>query len=188
MQGVFSLNLSDVGRFECGPMRDLSVDAPTDGAVVVKEAAGNLQPRVLGVDPDKRKERVKDTIQALRRLRHGANLTRNLSDVAPVIFLAGYLDGGNAPFQNLFIAMGGERVALNLPRLESVIKDYKDRFLNDSDKKLYFGYRPGILANEDEVLSALRDGIEGITFYIGTPGEAIDEAAKASESVITGLK
>jgi CRISPR-associated protein Cst2 len=176
MQGVFTLSLQDVGHFECGLMRDLALDAAApEGVELAQEAQGNLQPRVLRMPREERKKRVVDTLKALGRLRHGANLTRNLSDVAPVVTLFGCLDGGNAPFQNLFT--GTEKgVTLNLPRLESVLKDYKDRLLGDG--KLYFGYRPGVLANEEELTTALRAGIAGVTVFVGTPGQAIAEVTK----------
>lgn len=184
MQGVFTLNLQDVGRFECGLMRDIPLETPVaEGVEVVEEAGGNLHPRVLGVSRTERQDRVRQTIQALGRLRHGANLTRNLSDVVPVVVLLGYLDGGNAPFQNLFTPVADEQVALNLPRLISVLKDYQDRMLGG--QRLFFGYRPGVLANEAEVITALKKGVEGITFFVGTPGEAIKQAASLVETVVS---
>jgi CRISPR-associated protein Cst2 len=184
MQGVFTLSLQDIGRFECGPMRDIALDTPeSKDAILVEKAAGNLRPRILGVSLTERRKRVSETLIALGRLRHGANLTRNLTDVAPVVVLLGYIDGGNAPLQNLFSALGDESVALNLPRLTSILKDYKERLLGQS--RLYFGYRPGILANEPEVLSALDAGIEDVRFFVGTPGEAIKEAAKLTDLIIT---
>lgn len=184
MQGVFTLNLQDVGKFECGLMRDIALETPVSAnAEVICEADGNLQPRVLGVSLTERRKRVKETLNALGRLRYGANLTRNLSDVVPVVVLLGYLDGGNAPFQNLFNPTPDERVSLNLPRLISVLKDYNDRMLGGN--KLFFGYRPGVLANETEVIAALGDGIAGISFFVGTPGEAIKEAAALTDSVVS---
>jgi CRISPR-associated protein Cst2 len=67
---------------------------------------------------------------ALARLRGGARLARNLSDVTPVAVLVGFLDGGNAPFQRLFEPdENNERVRLNLTRLQSVLNDYRDRLL-----------------------------------------------------------
>jgi CRISPR-associated protein Cst2 len=176
LQGAFTLSLQDVGRFECGLMRDLSQDAADMGmATEIEAGEGNAKPRVLELALDERRKRVVETLQALGRLRHGANLTRNLSDVAPVVVLLGLLDGGNAPFQNLFTPVGEEKVALNLARLVSVVKDYKDRLLED--KRLYFGYRPGVLANEEEVVAALTAGLEGVQFFVGTPGEAIWQVA-----------
>jgi CRISPR-associated protein Cst2 len=177
MQGVFTLNLLDVGRFECGLMRDLPLDTPvTEGVTILREAEGNLRPRTLSLRPQERRKRICDTVLALGRLRHGANLTRNLSDVVPVALLIGFLDGGNAPFQNLFTPDGNDRVKLNLDRLRSVVRDYRDRLLGE--KQLYFGYRPGVLANETEITSVLRSGIEDIRFFIGTPGDVIKNVAE----------
>ncbi len=185
LQGVFTLSLSDVGRFECGPMRDVDIKtAPSNGAAVAQEASGNLKPRVLQMPLETRRERATQTLRCLKSLRHGANLTRNLSDVTPSVVLLGFLDGGNAPFQNLFVPANGEAresVALHLPRLESVLTDYAARLLG-KNKKLFFGYRPGVLANETEVLAKLKEGIAGISFEIGTPLQAIEAAAAVLES------
>jgi CRISPR-associated protein Cst2 len=185
MQGVFTLNLQDVGRFECGPMRDVASETQaSDLADVIEEASGNLKPRVLGIKQEERRKRISETVQALGRLRYGANLTRNLSDVVPVVVLLGCLDGGNAPFQNLFTPNAeGDQVILNIARLTSVIKDYKDRLLGD-DKRLLFGYRPGVLANEAETLEILNAGIEGVPFFVGTPGEAIKQAAELTGQIV----
>ena len=184
MQGVFTLNLQDVGHFECGLMRDIALEtAVSDGVTISREADGGLHPRQLAINLAERRKRVTETLQALGRLRYGANLTRNLSDVMPVVVLLGYLDGGNAPFQNLFVPASDEHVSLNLPRLISVLKDYKDRLLGSS--QLFFGYRPGILANEVEVVAALEGGIEGVSFFVGTPGEAIKRAAALTDTVVS---
>lgn len=184
MQGVFTIALQDVGRFECGLMRDLALDTPlpTKGATQV-EGDGRSRPRTISLSSEVRRKRVKDVIHALGHLRHGANLARNLSDVAPVVVLLAYLDGGNAPLQNLFIPSIPEHgTDLNVDRLRSVVKDYKDRLLGES--RLYFGYLPGILSNETDVLAAFNKEFEGVNFFVGTPGEAIAEAAKAADQII----
>lgn len=186
LQGVFTLSLSDVGRFECGPMRDLDVKSvPINGDVNVQEASGNLQPRVFQMPLAVRRQRAVQTLRCLKSLRHGANLTRNLSDVTPAVVLLGFLDGGNAPLQNLFVPAtgeGGESVSLHLARLESVLTDYADRFLGENTT-LYFGYRPGVLANEFDVLRRLEEGIAGVNFFVGTPLQAIEAAAVVLEGV-----
>lgn len=181
LQGAFSLSLQDVGRFECGLMRDLSEKVEAgEGVTVAQQPDGNLKPRVLMLSTQERRKRAADSLRCLARLRHGANLSRNLSDVVPVVVLLGFLDGGNAPFQNLFVPVEGERVALHLERLRSVVKDYADRLLGD--KRLFFGIRPGVLHNEAAVLEALGAGMEGVTIQVGTPLEAIESAAKYLES------
>ena len=105
-----------------------------------------------------------------------------------VAVLVGFLDGGNAPFQRLFETdVNREGVTLNLDRLRSVLTDYKDRLLKgkDSSKALFFGYRPTVLMNEEEVLKAFEnDGLFCECIEVsGTPREAIESAAGLVESV-----
>ena len=198
MQGVFTISLTDVGRFECGPMRDIHAQFKSDDVTQVQETDGLSKPRVLAISEGERRTRVAETIEALGRLRYGANLTRNLSDVAPVVILGAYLDGGNAPFQNLFTPDENSQVQLNLKRLASVLKDYGKYLLGA--KHLYFGFRPGILSNEAEVLQAFgvgpetnddgkaRDGankpvsFEGVTVQVGTPGEIVEMLAREART------
>ncbi len=110
-------------------------------------------------------------------------LTRNNTEVAPVVVLVGILDGGNAPFQNLFTTDEvGERVMLNLERLRSVVRDYREQFVGD--RALWFGYRPGVLANEAEVLGAFQAELEGIPVRIGDPAETLRQVAQQVAQVV----
>jgi len=181
LQGVFTISLTDVGRFMVGEMYDLPEE-------LVHSHTDQLEPEgdnghVYRLSKEKRVERVQQVLQALARLRGGARLARNLSDVTPVVTLIGFLDGGNAPFQRLFEPdANNEWVLLNLKRLRSVLSDYQDRVLKPRDdiKALYFGYRPTVLANEAQVLQAFEE--EPLKEYIevvGTPQQALEKAAEA---------
>lgn len=185
LQGTFTISLSDVGRFETGEMYDLSEDITQAHQGELEQDANNG--RVYRLPKATRIERVKQVVQALARLRGGAHLARNLSDVAPVAVLAGFLDGGNAPFQRLFEPdENNERARLNLTRLRSVLNDYKDRLLTpDNGKALYFGCRPTVLANEAEVLSVFRNDEPFSTCIevADTPQQALEKAADAVASV-----
>jgi len=189
LQGVFTISLSDVGRFELGEMRDLSEEILQTHANELQR--DNNNDRVYWLPKEVRVQRVQQVIRALARLRGGAHLARNLSDVTPVAVLVGFVDGGNAPFQRLFSAdEDNERVVLNLKRLESVLNDYNDRLLKpDNGKVVFFGYRPTVLANEDEVLSAFQnqspfaDCIE----VVGTPKQALEKVAELIPSVMEKL-
>lgn len=190
LQGTFTISLTDVGRFELGEMRDFSED-------ILKQHKHLLQTDpsrggVFRLPQPARVGRVQDVIRALARLRGGAHLARNLSDVTPVAVLLGFLDGGNAPFQRLFEPdPNAERVVLNITRLRSVLHDYADRVLGltadaQEDKKaIFFGYRPTVLANEAEVLEAFAgDGIfRTLVAVAGTPQEALEQAARAVAGV-----
>lgn len=180
LQGVFTISLTDVGRFTAGEMFDLSDE-------MLKEHEHELMrdendERIYWLAKEERIERVRNLVNALARLRGGAHLARNLSDVTPVAILVGFLDGGNAPFQRLFEPdENNERVRLNLTRLESVLNDYHDQLLRtDDEKAIFFGYRPTVIANESEVLEALRDKApfnERIEIT-GTPKEALQKVAQ----------
>ncbi len=188
LQGTFTISLSDVGRFEVGEMYDLSEDILQDhkGELEQVETQGDNR-RVYRLPREKRVERVRQVVLALARLRGGAHLARNLSDVSPVCVLVGFLDGGNAPFQRLFEPdENNERVRLNLARLRSILSDYKDRLLTpEGGKALFFGCRPTVLANEEEVLAAFRSEeiFSQCIDISATPQQALERAAKAVESV-----
>ncbi len=182
LQGVFTISLTDVGRFMVGEMYDIPKELVSSHTDQLEPESDNG--RVYLLPHKERVKRVQQVLQALARLRGGARLARNLSDVTPVVVLIGFLDGGNAPFQRLFEPdANNERVLLNLDRLRSVLNDYADRVLKPRDdaKALYFGYRPTVLANEAQVLQALKDE-EPFKKYIevvGTPRQALEKAAEA---------
>lgn len=184
LNGVFTISLSDVGRFEVGEMRDLPEEA-----VKNKQDLTNEGERGYVLSQEKRIKRVKDVIDALSRLRGGARLARNLSDVTPVAVLIGFLDGGNAPFQRLFEAdANNERVVLNLSRLRSVLSDYQERLLKPEEgKAVYLGYYPSVLANEAEVAQALEtdEVLKATVALVKTPKDALDKAAAAVNQVFT---
>jgi CRISPR-associated protein Cst2 len=185
LQGVFTISLADVGRFTIGEMADLSEE-------IINKHKDKLQPdpkneRVYLLPKEERTKRVQDVIRALAHLRGGARLARNLSDVTPVVVIVGFLDGGNAPFQRIFEHDENyERVLLNLKRLRSILEDYKDRLLVDKDKKaLFFGYRPSVLANEDEILKQFEKDelFKRCIDVSNTPKQALEKAAQMVEVV-----
>ncbi|SFM78110.1 type I-B CRISPR-associated protein Cas7/Cst2/DevR [Thermodesulforhabdus norvegica] len=189
LQGVFTISLSDVGRFAKGEMADLSeelVKAHSD--VLEKDEEDD---RVYRINLEERIRRVRDALKALARLRGGAQLARNLSEVSPVVVLVGFLDGGNAPFQRIFEAdINNERIVLNLQRLESVLTDYKDRvLLSGNGKPVFFGYRPALLANEEEVLSKFTkdEPFSDLIDVVGTPNQALEKAAELVDQVFSAL-
>ncbi len=184
LQGTFTLSLTDVGRFEMGLMRDLPQDFSLPDSVTVVPGYSTQSAQQAVITPEERARRAKEVIEALARLRGGANLTRNSTDVVPVVVIIAFLDGGNAPLQNLFAPNEtADAVVLHLERLRSVLRDYRDRLLNGAE--VVFGYRPGVLANEEEVRSALEGGeMEGVRFFVGDPGAAIRRAAELTPQFI----
>lgn len=189
LQGVFTVSLSDVGRFTVGEMADVSDE-------IIKTHAEDLKKdeedgRVYRIDLKERVRRVQDLLRALARLRGGAQLARNLSEVSPVVVLVGFLDGGNAPFQRIFEPdVNNEKVLLNLKRLGSVLSDYRDRMLSPGNgKPLLFGYRPTLLANEEEVLNNFEnnESFSDLVDVAGTPIQALEKAAKMVDHIFSTL-
>ncbi|HXH13685.1 MAG TPA: type I-B CRISPR-associated protein Cas7/Cst2/DevR [Alphaproteobacteria bacterium] len=183
LQGVFTVSLTEAGSFEVGEMHDLSDEVLRSH----QDQLQSLTERRYRLLVEHRIKRVQDVVRALARLRGGAHLARNLSDVTPVVALIGFLDGGNAPFQRLFAADSNyERVNLNLERLRSILHDYRDRLLAPSGTKaIFFGYRPTVLGNEEVILNTLntdeifRDHVA----VSGTPQQALEAAAAAVKAV-----
>jgi len=169
-------------------MYDLSEDVLTANRSRLE--ADSRNDRLFRLPKTDRIIRVQQVIRALARLRGGAHLTRNLSDVSPVVVLAGFVDGGNAPFQRLFEPDADfERVRLNLSRLRSVLADYHDRLLAPANgHALFFGYRPTVLANEQEVLQALTSDplLKTHIAPSGSPGQALAKLAEAVPAIMNG--
>lgn len=176
LQGVFSLSLTDAGRFEVGKMRDLPEDfSPSDNLTEAAHPVANGV-RVVSLPAEERRKRVSECIRALAKLRYGANLTRNLSDVSPVAVMIGFLDGGNAPFQRIFKPTDDNTgVQVDIERLKTVLADYKDRLL-PVDSPVIFGSIPGVLHNASSVIE-----LDGVT-NAGSAADAISMAASIVEN------
>lgn len=186
LQGAFTVSLGDVGRFRVGEMYDLSED-------MVKGYKDRLHtisedPLQVGLAQEQRIGRVRDAVQALARLRGGARLARNLSDVSPVVAVVGFLDGGNAPFQRLFRPDASmERVVFDLERFRTVLRDYRDRLLRPEGRQpaVWAGFLPGVLANEEDVRRALgeEEPFRGAVQLADSASDALLGASAAVGSV-----
>ncbi|MBX6423906.1 type I-B CRISPR-associated protein Cas7/Cst2/DevR [Thermosulfurimonas sp. F29] len=179
LQGVFTISLTDVGRFEVGEMKDI----PEEKVEAYKERLRELSPNIYTLPPEEKVKRVKDVLGALARLRHGAQLARHLTDVSPVVIILGFLDGGNAPFQNLFSTPEGETVILDLKRFESVLNDYAENLLKVEGKGIpvFIGLRPSILANEEEIKEFAENN--KLVELCGTPKQALLKAMEYVEKI-----
>ena len=189
LQGAFTIALSEVGRFAVGAMADIPEDLVKgrDGLEVGPTDGNGRNTYVL--QRDERVRRVKDVLRALGRLRGGARLARNLTDVSPVAVVVGFVDGGNAPFQNLFVtdSLGGEQLLFNLERFRSVLSDYQDRLLPlNGAPAVLVGFRPTILENEEEVRRVLQSGQEpfGRVALLDSPRAVLEKAAQLVENAI----
>lgn len=189
LQGSFSIVLNEVGRFAVGAMADIAEDLARNAQL--EEAADDWNGRkVYRLPAQERIRRVREALAALAQLRGGARLARNLSDVAPVAVIVGFVDGGNAPFQNLFAAdpVAAEQVVLNLERFRSVLADYTDRLLPlNGGKPVLVGWHPTVLANETEIRRTIESGEPPFdrVELVSSPKAALDKAAELVATAYT---
>ncbi|MCS7255998.1 MAG: type I-B CRISPR-associated protein Cas7/Cst2/DevR [Thermomicrobium sp.] len=187
LQGVFSLALHEVGRFAVGSMADVAEDTVKARDGVERASRDSIGREIYQLPRRERVRRVQDALRALARLRGGARLARNLSDVTPVAVVVGFVDGGNAPFQNLFSSdpLANEQVIFNLERFGSVLQDFSDRLLPvNGNRPVLVGFRPTVIANEGDVRRVIGAGEKpfDVVELLDSPGAALERAAALVES------
>ena len=146
LQGIFALNLSEVGVFSDVNRTGYKNIAPSY-VETIQDAGGRQEGENWVLPKETRVRRCQQTLAALPFLSGGAKLTSHLTDVTPKLIILSVLDGGNHPFMNLMVEENGIG-ELSLHALREVISDYADRF---SDA-IYIGRRSGFM---DEVHDAL---------------------------------
>jgi len=182
MKGMFALDLEQVGTFATynktgfkNLTESLKKDAIAGGATTindnfVKKANGEPQ-QLVRIAKDTRKERVIDTIYALKYISGGAMQTNNMADVTPKFIILSTMTTGNHPFSHVAINEGAynQNFVLNVSGLEEVIKDYAEQF----EGKIFIGTRSGFLDKEDmaalKTLAENHDNVE-----VSSVNEAVD--------------
>jgi len=173
MKGMFALDLEQVGTFatynktgfknltEALKKEALDGGAKTISDDFVKKANGESQ-ELVRMTKDIRKERIIDTIYALKYISGGAMQTNNMADVTPKFIILSTMTTGNHPFSHVAINDGtyNQNFVLNIEGLKEVIKDYKEQF----EGKIFIGTRSGFLDKEDmaalENLASVHDQVE----------------------------
>ena len=158
MKGMFALDLEQVGTFATynktgfkNLTESLKKEAVDGGAITinddfVKKANGEPQ-QLVRLSKDVRKERVIDTINALKYISGGAMQTNNMADVTPKFIILSTMTTGNHPFSHVAINEGAynQNFVLNINGLEEVLNDYAEQF----EGKIFIGTRSGFLDKED---------------------------------------
>ena len=136
MKGMFSLDINAISTFSDynrSGYRNLSDDlkkkAIENGAVEIDDLFG--KGKLLRLPQHVRKERIADTIAALKNISGGAMQTSNMGDVTPKLIILVTSSTGNHPFSHIVKNVGerNERVVLNMEGLRQVLTDYKDTFV-----------------------------------------------------------
>lgn len=186
MKGMFSLDINAISTFSDynrSGYRNLSDDlkekAIENGAVEIDDLFG--KGKLLRLPQHVRKERIADTIAALKNISGGAMQTSNMGDVTPKLIILVTSSTGNHPFSHIVKNVGerNERVVLNIEGLRQVLTDYKDTFVG----KLYIGRRSGFFDEYDEDFKALVSDFNDIVVYQSV-NIAVDEYIKEIKTQI----
>jgi len=182
MKGMFAMDLEQVGTFATynktgfkNLTESLKKEAIDGGATTiddnfVKKANGEPQ-QLVRMAKDTRKERVIDTIYALKYISGGAMQTNNMADVTPKFIILSTMTTGNHPFSHVAINEGAynQNFVLNINGLKEVIKGYAEQF----EGKIFIGTRSGFLDKEDmaalKTLAENHDNVE-----VSSVNEAVD--------------
>ena len=171
MKGMFSLDINAISTFSDynrSGYRNLSDDLFGKG-------------KLLRLPQHVRKERIADTIAALKNISGGAMQTSNMGDVTPKLIILVTSSTGNHPFSHIVKNAGerNERVVLNMEGLRQVLIDYKDTFVG----KLYIGRRSGFFDEYDEDIKTLVSDFDDIVVYQSI-NIAVDEYIKEVKTLI----
>lgn len=194
MKGMFSLDIAQVGTFAIynktgfkNLTEKLKENALSNGAQEIddpfmKDTNGNPK-KLVQLSPEMRKQRITNTIQALKTISGGAMQTNNLGDVTPKFIVLATMTTGNHPFSHIASSDGSssEKAYLNIEGLKEVLKDYKEQFQGT----IFIGRRSGFMdeyAKEIKELEALGDGYPKV--QIGSINETIDKYCEQLEGQI----
>lgn len=152
LKGIFSLDLNQVGVFyRINKTGYKNLYEELEGKLKVDGASEEADKFTIA--REKRKKRIKDTLNALPYLFGGAKLATHLTDVTPKLIILAVIDGGNHLFMNLVDENDGE-AEFKFDALKEIIQEYGDILLTD----VYVGKRKGFRDDWDSGFTDLTLG------------------------------
>lgn len=179
LQGVFSLDLTALGRFQKSNRTGFQ-NISEEGLKLAEDAGAIVEDGLAVISLDERKKRAKDTVSVLPHLSGGANQTLHLTDVTPKLVVLTVLRGGNHLFMNIAKDERGN-ARINTDALKEVSKAYADRLETD----VFIGRRSGFLDEQADELAALAAAGDGLpTIHVGEVNAMIGEFVDQMTSCI----
>jgi CRISPR-associated protein Cst2 len=181
LKGMFSLDLDQVGTFTKINRSGFKNVTDFTYKEILNEGGEEvddlINPNIkrARLPKEKRVQRVKDTILALKTIAGGAKRTTNYASVKPDFIVLAVLKGGNNIFDNIAVEEDG-RATLSLRALEEAILDNREYLRSD----IYIGKATGFM---DDVIIKEKE-IEGIKIRVGSVNAMIDEFSKVLDMVI----
>lgn len=179
LKGIFSLDLTTLGRFEQSNKTGFQ-NISEDGLKVAEAMGATVEGNVALLPLEERRKRAADTIAVLPYLAGGANQTLNHTDVTPKFIILTVIRGGNHLFMNVVKDERGE-AAIHLEALKEVLRAYRDRLLTD----VFIGRRAGFLDAQASELAALAGSHDGLpSVHVLELNEAVARFTEAMTAVI----
>ena len=176
LKGIFSLDLTRLGRFEMDERTGYKnldknyVEKEIKASVEESGAQEDTARRLWTLPVDVRAKRAADTLAALKVLHGGAKHTTHLTDVVPKLIVLTCVEGGNHLFMNVAASGDGEPL-IKTDALESVLLDYRDLLKTP----VFIGRTVGFADDLAEPLANLQKALAGqVDVRIGSVVAAID--------------
>jgi CRISPR-associated protein Cst2 len=170
LKGIFSLDLTALGRFEQSNKTGFQ-NISEDGLTVAQSMGASVVDNIATLSVDERRKRASDTLSVLPHLVGGANQTLNLTDVTPKLVILTVLRGGNHLFMNIVKDERGQAV-LNIEALKEVLTAYGNRL----ETNVYIGRRKGFMDEQAGVLEQLASDMPNIK--VGELNETVNTFTK----------
>ena len=169
LKGIFALDIDSSGTFTAidkPGSKNLSEDLVReyDSQNMRIESENRFR-----LTEDVRKQRIIETISALKYLSGGAMQTLHHTDVTPKAIVLTAVNSGNNIFMDIFPHNNYEDGLINLDALTQVLTDYKDDLLTG----VYIGWFSGFGTDKDKELLQYK-APENIPFTLKSPAQAID--------------
>lgn len=176
LKGIFSLDLSNLGRFhEIQKTGYKNLDEAYVAKEEIKQAitaSGASKNNGQYVLPQaERTKRVRDTIAALPFLYSTTKSAGHLTDVTPKFIVLCAIEGGNHLFMNITNSEPGKPL-INTESLKAVVSDYAGIILSD----VFIGHQEGFV---DEIKSNLESLAQQVankkTVHLMSPKQAVEK-------------
>lgn len=179
LRGIFSLDLTALGRFEQSNRSGFQ-NISEEGLLEAEIYGASVNGTVATLPLDERRKRASDVVSVLPYLSGGANQTLHLTDVTPKFVILTVLRGGNHLFMNVVKDERGN-ARINTDALKEVLGAYGDRLMTD----VFIGRRTGFLDEQAEELMHLSEGGAGLpSIHVGEVNATIEAFVQSMSGVI----
>lgn len=179
LKGIFSLDLTALGRFEQSSKTGFQ-NISEAGLQLAELSGAEVADGRATLSLNERRKRATDVVSVLPYLAGGANQTLHLTDITPKLVVLTVLRGGNHLFMNVVRDERGN-ASVNIDALKEVLTAYRDRLATG----VFIGRRAGFLDEQADELGSLHGGGDGLPeIQLGEVNAMIEAFTRSMSEVI----